>query len=138
MKGNSLGWAPTFGIASMLTYTRWRRPQESIESFTRTIIARWLRPSLLRCTTPSQNKQRLYVRSWIAAATQRGSENICNKFVSALPEPIGLADRLRLSSHRCSHSRHRRLVSPPPRRRRAGHRAASRSSSFSERKIMDK
>jgi hypothetical protein len=26
-----------------------------------------------------QNKQRSYVRSWIAAATQRGSENIRNK-----------------------------------------------------------
>src|SRR5437867_4038557 len=136
MKGNSLGWAPTFGIASMLTYTRWRRPQESIESFTRTIIARWLRGSLLRCTTPSQNKQRLYVRSWIAAATQRGSENICNKFVSALPEPTGLADRLRLSSHRCSHSRHRRLVSPPPRWRLAGNQLLQPLFSFSDGQLL--
>ncbi len=63
--------------------------QESIESFTRTIIVRWLRGSLLRCIIPSQNKQRLYARSWIAAASQRGSESICDKFVSALPEPTG-------------------------------------------------
>ncbi len=43
----------------------------------------------LRCIIPSQNKQRLYARSWIAAASQRGSENIWDKFVSALPEPTG-------------------------------------------------
>ncbi len=89
MRCNSLAWAPTFVIASMLTCTRWRGRQESIESFTRTIIVRWLRGSLLRCIIPSQNKQRLYARSWIAAGSQRGSENICDKFVSALPEPTG-------------------------------------------------
>ena len=66
-----------------------RRPRESIESFTRTIIARWLRGSLLRCIIRSRNKQRLYARSWIAAAIQRGLENICDKFISALPEPTG-------------------------------------------------
>jgi hypothetical protein len=115
-----------------------RRPQEFIESFTRTTIAPWLRGSLLRCVILSRNKQRFYVRSWIAAATQRGSENICDKFVSPLPEPTSLADRLRLSPHRRSHSRHRRLVSPPPHWRRAGHRAALRSSSFRWAIIEDK
>ena len=110
-----------------------QRPQEFIESFTRTTIAPWLRGSLLRCIIPSRNKQRLYVRSWIAAATQPGSENICDEFVSPLPEPTGLAARLRLSAHRRSHSRHRRPVSPPPCRRLADLRVASPFFSFSER-----
>ena len=73
-----------------------RRRQESIESFRRTIIARWLRGSLLRCVIPSRNKQRLYARSWIAAATQPGSENICDKLVSAVSGTEGLPPRLRL------------------------------------------
>ncbi|MGC2626609.1 MAG: addiction module protein [Candidatus Udaeobacter sp.] len=65
---------------------------------------------LLRYTTPSQSKQRLYVRSWIAAATQRGSQNICDELVSAVRRTDRLAARLRLSAHRRSHSRH----SPKP------------------------
>ncbi len=72
-----------------------RRQQAFIASLTRTITARWLRGSLLRCIIPSQNKQRLYVRSWIAGAIQRGSENICDEFVSAVPGTCRLATCLR-------------------------------------------
>ena len=42
----------------------------------RTIIARWLRGFLLHCIIRFSDKQRLYARSLIAAATQRGSQNI--------------------------------------------------------------
>jgi len=73
----------------------------------RTIIARWLRGFLLRCIIPPQNKQRLYARSWIAAATQRGSQNTCNKVRFGYTRNRQQAARLRLSAQRRSHSRHK-------------------------------
>jgi hypothetical protein len=54
MKGNSLGSARTFATAFMLTCTHSRTPLEFIESFTKTIVARWLPGFLLRYIIPSQ------------------------------------------------------------------------------------
>jgi hypothetical protein len=75
-----------------------RRRQEFIESFTRTIIARWLRGFLLHCTIRFPDKQRLYARSLIAAATQRGSQNIYGEHAHLKRDFLGMLSACRAFS----------------------------------------
>ena len=74
------------------------RPQEFIESFTRTIIARWLRGFLLHCIIRFPDKQRLCARSLIAAATQRGSQNICGEHAHLKRDFLGMLSACRAFS----------------------------------------